>query len=98
MSDETGWIYDLDKHQMQDFDPRKWGWNEVLPYGHEFPESIGWGMPFWRNFMNDGEGNRLIVEWECTDTMNRLYLNGKKQEPYTYNQVLQIVRDKKSLH
>ena len=103
MSDvNTGWIFDLDQHQMERFDPRFWGWEEVLPYGHIFPESVGWPLPVYRTIMQDaevnGEQNRLVIEWESVDTMNRLYLNGKRQQPYTFNQLLQVVRDKKSLY
>ena len=103
MSDvDTGYFFDLDVKEQERFDPGLWGWKEVLPYGHVFPESVGWPMPFYRSFMQDagvdGEQNRLIIEWEGPDTINRLYLNGKRQQPSTFSELLRVVRDKKSLY
>jgi len=95
---DTGYFFDLEGHEQERFDPRNWGWEEVLPYGHVFPESVGWPMPFYRNFMQDADENRLILEWESPDTLNRVYLNGKRQQPHSFNQLLQVVRDKKSLY
>lgn len=98
MSDDTGYAFPLDDDQLEEFDPRSWGWVPALPYTETFPEHCGWGMPFLRDYFTHASGDRLIIEWEDPATVIRLYLNGEEMTPYTYQQFLRVVQDREDIH